>query len=144
MFKKILTYVDMNNADNANEHLKQAVEMAKVYNTRLNIMTCMPDFSMPIVAQFFPANFNNEEVQQEVLKKLKEYIKKEVDDEVKTKAIIVEGALRDAILDVADQIAADFIILPESCKGSMFCSLGATSAHVTRHAKCSVMVCRPS
>ncbi|RLA08477.1 MAG: universal stress protein [Gammaproteobacteria bacterium] len=142
MYQNILTYVDMHKKNSWIKSLPHCVELIKRPETRLHILTCLPDFGMPIVAQFFPSNFDDKKVQQEILKQLQDFIKTHVPAQIKTKAIITEGTRRDAILNIAKKIEADLIVLPTAREKSHFYTLGATAAHVVRHADCSVLIVR--
>jgi nucleotide-binding universal stress UspA family protein len=142
MYKNILTYVDMYKKNSYEKTLPKCIELAQQKDVKLHILTCIPDFGMPLVAQFFPENFDNEKLSKEILVKLQDFIKENVSAQIKTRAIIAEGVLRDAILNVAKKINADLIVISTAREKNHFYTLGATAAFVTRHASCSVLIVR--
>jgi nucleotide-binding universal stress UspA family protein len=73
---------------------------------------------------------------------LKEWISEKVPDDIPVQPIVAEGKARDAILKIESKIDCDLILLSSSREKSHFYTLGATAAHVVRHAKCSVMIVR--
>lgn len=144
MFNHILTYVDVSQEHSWKHSLPKAIEMAEKCEADLHIMTCVPDFGMPIVEQFFPSDFNEDEITKEALKNLESFIAKNVPSNINAQAIVGEGKARDRILDVSKRVKADLILLPPAREKSSFYTLGATTAHVVRHAKCSTLIVRKS
>ena len=144
MFKHILTYVELGQEHSWKHSLPKAIEMAEACDAELHILTCAPDFGMALVEQFFPSDFDNNKVTQEVLKNLENFIAEKVPSSIKAQAIVGEGKVRDRILDVAERIHADLILLSPAREKSSFNTLGATAAHVVRHAKCSTLIVRGS
>ncbi len=144
MFNHILTYLEIDQKPSWKYSLPKMIEMAEKCDAKLHIMTCVPDFGMSIVEQFFPSNFDHKKVTDEILKNLEAFIAEHVPSSLKAQAIVGEGKARDMILDVAQRINADLILLSSAREKSSFYTLGATAAHVIRHADCSVLIVRKS
>jgi len=89
MFKHILTYVEVEHPDSWQLALPKAIEMAEQCNADLHLLTCIPDFGMSIVEQFFPSDFDNSTVTKAVLKQLETFISEQVPDHIKAQAIVV-------------------------------------------------------
>lgn len=146
MFNSILTYVDANKRPSWKYSLPKTVSLAKKCNAKLHIMTCIPDFNMTIVEQFFSPDIDkdviSEKLEAEKLNELKSFISEFVPPEIKCHPIVGIGSIRDLILSVSEKINADLIVLSRIHRKNMFSDFGATAAHVVRHAKCSVLIVR--
>jgi len=101
----------------------------------------VPDYGMPIVQQYFPEGFEDE-VTATALQELKAWLAEQVPDDVRFQPNVAEGKARAAILRIAKVVNSDLIVLAPRRQITKDCSLGATAAHVVRHACCSVMIVR--
>ena len=148
MFNNILTYVDTDKKPSWKYSLPKTISLAKNCNAKLHIMTCIPDFNMTIVEQFFSPDIDkdviSEQFEREALNELKSFITEFVPPEIKCQPIVGIGSIRDLILSVSEKIHADLIVLSRVRRKNMFSDFGATAAHVVRHAKCSVLIVRKS
>jgi len=142
MYKNILIYIDQERPRSWRHVLPEAIAIARQHNADLNVMSVVPDFGMALVEQFFPEDAD-EKLNHEVMKGLKKFIKEHLPDDIRIRPIVAEGSVREAILMISEKIKADLIILPPKIRRSPMAELGATSAHVIRHAKCSVLLVRP-
>ena len=141
MFKDILVYVEIDKPFSWEKPLAQAIEFCQQCGSTLHVLTAVPDYGMPIVQQYFPEGYEDE-VTAQTLGVLKEWISEKVPEVIRVQPNVAEGKARDAILKIANEIGCDLIILSQSREASRFYTLGATSAHVVRHADCSVMIVR--
>lgn len=141
MFKDILVYVEMDKPHSWEKPLAQAIEFCEQYGSTLHVLTTVPDYGMSIVQQYFPEGFEDK-VTAEVLEQLKQWIAEKIPEGITVQPSVAEGKARDAILKIASKIECDLIVLSQSREPSRFYTLGATSAHVVRHAACSVMIVR--
>ena len=141
MFKDILIYVEIDKPSSWEKPLAQAIEFCQQYGSTLHVLTAVPDYGMSIVQQYFPEGYEDE-VTAQTLGVLKEWLGEKVPEGIPVQPNVAEGKARDAILKIAAKIEPDLIILSQSREPSRFYTLGATSAHVVRHAECSVMIVR--
>ena len=54
MYKKILLPLDLQETELSARATKVAQDLAKFYGARITVLTVIPDFGMPLVANFFP------------------------------------------------------------------------------------------
>lgn len=141
MFKEILLAVDLNDESSWLKALPVAVDYARASGGTLHVMTVVPDFGMSIVGQFFPKGYEKD-VADKVLVALKEFVASHVPDDVKTKRIVGEGTVYEVILNMAEKIKADIIVVSSGRDDLKDFLLGPNAARVVRHADCSVMVVR--
>jgi len=142
MYKNILIYIDQERPRSWKHVLPEAVFIARQHKANLNVMSVVPDFGMTVVEQFFPEDAD-EKLNRAVMKGLKTFIKEHLPGDIPIRPIVAEGSVREAILMISEKVQADLIILPPKIRRSPLAELGATSAHVIRHAKCSVLLVRP-
>jgi nucleotide-binding universal stress UspA family protein len=142
VYKNILIYIDQERKRSWEHVLPEAISIARQHKANLNVLSIVPDFGMTVVEQFFPEGAD-EKLNQTVMKGLKRFIKEHLPDDIPVRPIVAEGSVRESILKIADKISADLIILPPKIRKSPLAELGATAAHVARHARCSVLIVRP-
>ncbi len=142
MYKNILIYIDQDRPRSWKHVLPEAVAIARQHKANLNVMSVVPDFGMAVVEQFFPEDADDK-LNQAVMKGLKKFIKEQLPTDIPIRPIVAEGSVRESILKISEKIQADLIVLPPKIRRSPMAELGATSAHVIRHAKCSVLLVRP-
>lgn len=141
MFKDILLAIDLNDEGSWAKALPVALDFVRASDGTLHIMTVTPDFGMSIVGQFFPKGFEKG-VGEKVLDALKVFVKTHVPGDVKTQRIVGEGTVYEVILNMADKIDADMIVVSSGRDDLKDFLLGPNAARIVRHAKCSVTVVR--
>ena len=134
MFKTILVPIDLANIAGGKANIdiavKQADADAKVI--LLNVVEEIPGWA----AAELPANLieNSLTSAQEELQAIADASGLSIEAEVRS------GHSYQTILDVAEEKAAELIIIASHRPGLQDYFLGSTAANVVRHAKCSVMV----
>jgi len=141
MFKDILLAVDLNDEGSWIKALPVALDYVRASGGRLHVMTVTPDFGMSIVGQFFPKGYEKG-IGEKVLAALKDFVKANVPADVKTQHIVGEGTVYEVILNMADKISADMIVVSSGRDDLKDFLLGPNAARIVRHAQCSVTVVR--
>ncbi len=139
MFKKILMPIDLQETHLAAKAVKIAIDEARKHNATIHIMTAMPGFGMPLVASFFPEKATKKALKELGLE-LKRYIAANFPNDVPTHPLITEGSPAERILNQAQKLQADLIIIPSHAQSLEQVFLGSCAAKVVEHAHCSVMV----
>lgn len=143
MFDRIVVGTD--GSDTAGEAVRQAVEFAKISKSELNIVSAyepIPQSQLREEARDVPGDVSNavnpREAVNVILDNAAGVAKKE---KVKTQKHPREGDPADAILDVAEEIGADLIIVGnKGMTGAKRFLLGSVPNKVSHHAPCSVMI----
>ncbi|HPF58193.1 MAG TPA: universal stress protein [Candidatus Competibacteraceae bacterium] len=141
MYKDILFPIDLNHDSSWVGVLPSVVEYCKAFSARLHVVTVVPDFSMPLVGSYFPANFGNKMV-DDANKHLHEFIKKHVPSEVHVQHIVAEGVVYKEIIRIANEIGADLIIMASHRPELGDFLVGPNAERVVRHFNKSVLVVR--
>jgi nucleotide-binding universal stress UspA family protein len=143
MFDRIVVGTD--GSETASEAVRQASELAKISKSELNLVSAYEPISQSQLREESAdvpgdvANIvNPREVVNVTLEKAKGTAKKE---KVDVRLHPREGDPADAILDVAEEINADLIIVGnKGMTGAKRFLLGSVPNKVSHHAPCSVMI----
>jgi nucleotide-binding universal stress UspA family protein len=143
MFSKIVVGTD--GSETASEAVKQASDLAKISKSELNIVSAYEPISQAQLreeARDVPGDVSHAVNPREVVNVTLEGaagIAKKQKVEVQTHPR--EGDPADAILDVAEEIHADLIIVGnKGMTGAKRFLLGSVPNKVSHHAPCSVMI----
>lgn len=141
MTKTILVPVDISTDNPGTSAITQAQELAKLYNGRLVLLNVVQQLAT-YTSTYLPDDFYEKAIAG---------AKKELDKIVEqhglantADTVVREGNPSREILDHANEIKADMIVIASHDPGLADYFLGSVAARVVRHAHCSVMVVRPS
>ena len=141
MFKNILLPVDLGEETFSEKVIATAVAMCQSDGAKLHALVVVPGYSMSIVSQYFPADFE-EKSQADAMQKLKEFVADKVPSDVATQSIVTTGTVYEEILKTARDSGCDLIVMASHRPGLEQYLLGPNAAKVVRHANCSVFVVR--
>jgi len=141
MYRHILLPIDLNESSSWRKALPTAVEYARAFNSRLTVMTVVPDFGLPVVAQFFPPDYADQ-AKTAAEQRLAELCDKEVPKGIKVDRCVGYGTIYQEILDAAEREDCDLILMASHRPELEDYLIGPNAARVVRHAACSVLVVR--
>lgn len=141
MYKNILLSVDLNDESSWKSALPTAVEMCKSSRGKLHIVTVLPSFGMPMVAGYFPADFETK-ARADLEKALTEFVAKHVPMDVPAEHTVAFGTVYEQILRLSKELDVDLIMLASHRPELKDYLLGPNAAKVVRHANRSVLVVR--
>lgn len=141
MYDNILLPVDLGNESSWVKALPTAIDYCNAFEATLHVMTVMPDFGSPMIAQFFPDDHENQMMEnaKEVLHK---FSADQVPDNIPVKHIVTDGTIYQMIIETAEKINADLIIMGSHRPELQDYLLGPNAARVVRHSARSVLVVR--
>jgi nucleotide-binding universal stress UspA family protein len=142
VFKSVLLPVDLNDGHSWKKALPLALEMARTHGARLHVMTVVPDFGLPMVAQQFPPGYEAR-LREQALEGLRALTAAEVPAGVTVDHHVAEGSIYREILAKAKALGADLIVMASHRPELADYLIGPNAARVVRHATCSVLVVRP-
>lgn len=141
MYTNILVPLDLDDPALVRVGLSHAVGLARAFDSRLNLLTVVPDFGMAMVAQYVPHDYR-ERVSEEARRQLRGLRRDYVPESLRCAEIVGQGRVYDEILRVADEIDSDLVIMAASRPDLSDYLLGPNAARVVRHATRSVLVVR--
>ncbi len=142
MYTQILLPIDLGEDSSWRKALPAAVACCKAFGAALHIVTVMPDLKMPLVASYFPKDFEDK-ARAETEKQLQDLVARHVPSELSpTHEVLSGGTIYQRILEAARKKGADLIILAAYRPDLKDYLLGPNAARVVRHAEQSVLVVR--
>ena len=141
MYTDILLPVDLGNESSWAKALPAAIEYCEAFGSNLHVMTVMPDFRSPMVAQFFPDD-HEDKLMDNAKDVLHKFVADRVPEEIKVQHIVADGTIYKAIIETADDIGVDLIIMGSHRPELQDYLLGPNAARVVRHSQKSVLVVR--
>jgi nucleotide-binding universal stress UspA family protein len=137
--QKILVPVDF--SPHSAKAVNVAVEFAKAFSAEIHLLHA---YSLPIgvVGPYdyqIPANILGE-MRESAARRIDEEVKKVANLDVKTTGIITEGVPTQAIVEAAEQIGADLVVMgTRGLTGLKHVVLGSVAERTIRHAPCPVL-----
>lgn len=140
MFKNVLLAIDLNEPTSWARALPAALEVCKPSSATLHVVYVAAEVNVQ-VASFFPEGAN-ERLLEQAVSDLKAWIRDHVPGGITAHPIVAQGNIYREIMNAAEKISADLIVMASHKPHLTDYLLGANAAHVVRHAPCSVMVVR--
>jgi nucleotide-binding universal stress UspA family protein len=141
MFKNILVPVDLDDEASWRKALPAALEMARTSNARVHLIYVIPSFGLSVVGQYFPEG-TEERILEEAHQALHKFAEEHVDKDLCDNCVIGNGRIYQEILDSADRLDADLIVMGSHRPNMSDYLIGPNAARVVRHAPVSVLVVR--
>ncbi len=140
MFKRILVPVDLSEPAFSKAAVDTAAGLARAFAADLRLIHVLP--ATPVMLrEFVPADFDAQQMQsaQEAL----DIVAGETGlDRRQVSSTVKQGGVHQEILAEAAAFAADLIVMSSHQAAATTYLLGSSTAHVVRHAGCSVLVVR--
>ena len=141
MYKEILLAIDLNDIDSQRKAVQTAIDLARAFSAQVHVETVVPNFGMPIVASFFPRDFENQALET-AKQALHNFVEQSLPEDLTVQRIVGHGNIYEEILRYADEVGADLIVMASHRPDLEDYLIGPNASRVVRHAKCSVMVVR--
>lgn len=142
MFKNILFAIDINDEKSWKISIPKVIDIcSKSTDSNLTIINVVQTYGLGMMEEYFPKNWDKE-VTKKSLEKLQEIITQNLPAEIKCHVIVDKGVIYQAIIDRAEKLKADLIILTAQNSNKSDYLLGPNAAKVVRHSTKSVLVIR--
>lgn len=141
MYKDILVPIDITEENSWKASLPVVLDLAQAFKAKLHVMTVVSSYGMSIIQQYFPAG-SIDEVVSKTNVHLHDFVKKHIPDTIEVQHIIAKGAVYECIIDTAEKINADLIVMSAHRPELKDYLLGPNAAKVVRHSNRSVLVVR--
>ncbi len=141
MFHDILVPIDLEDPAIWQRALEVAVRLARDWDAKLHLLTVLPEFGLPSVAQYFPPDYEDKR-KREALLDLEAVAKRHLPAGVRFDLVVGEGTVWREILRVAEERRCDLVVMGSHVPGLADYVLGANATRVAQRAKGSVMIVR--
>jgi universal stress protein F len=149
MPKRILVPIDLSQPDTIASVLAAGIEQARASEGDLTVMTVVPDFVSGLDWRYAirgetggSQEFDMRALVQEALERLNAVVAEHVPEGMAVETIVRHGTVYQQVLDVAEDIGANQIVVGALRPQFSDYLLGPNTASIVRHAKCSVTVVR--
>lgn len=150
MATSVLAAVDLADPEISLKVLAAGVNQAMGEEARLTVMSVVPDFVGGLDYRYAirgetggSADYDVKEIVTEALERLNQVVSDNTPEGMTVDTIMRHGVIYDHILQVAEEIRADQIVIGAHRPQISEYLLGSNAAMVVRHAHCSVNVVRP-
>lgn len=142
MYKNILIPVDLTEDWTWRAAMPVAVEHARRSGAVLHVVTVTPlPYAIASARQVLPDDYT-ERMTREARKRLEALVQAEVPGDVKSHVMIAQGSVARQILQEADRVGADLIVMASHNPKIADYLIGSNASHIVHHANCSVLVVR--
>ncbi len=141
MYRDILLCVDVEDESSWRRALPTAVEYCRAFGAKLHVVTVVPDFGMSMVAQYFPGDYEKK-VREQADQRLHRLVRELVPEDVKVQCIVAVGTIYHEIIQTAERINADLIVMASHRPELEDYLIGPNATRVVRHSTRSVLVVR--
>ena len=148
MTTSILAPIDLADLGTSEAVLAAAIEQAVSAQAKLTVLAVVPDFvtgldyRYAIRGETGTVDYDVREIVKEALTRLNEVVSARAPDGMAIDTIVRHGTVYEQILQVAEDIGADQIVIGAHRPQLSDYLLGPNTARVVRHAHCSVNVVR--
>ncbi|ELA4930755.1 universal stress protein [Vibrio vulnificus] len=143
MYKQILVPVDLNDKGFSYRAVELAVWHARQANAQLHLLNVLPGIHMSMVASYFPKDAA-QKMKQDVVQQLKNFADQHIADEIVYKVHVAEGKPYATILEYAEKLGADLIIMPSHKRSKIDkVVLGSVASKVVENSPINVLVVKP-
>jgi nucleotide-binding universal stress UspA family protein len=139
-YHDILLSVDLSDEASWKEALPTAIRMCEAFSAKLHVITVVPEFQASI-AQFFPEGYEHKII-EEAKDELTALISAQAPKDMAVERIVAQGPIYHEIIEAADRIGADLIVMGSHNPTLRDYLIGPNSAKVVRHFRGSVHVVR--
>jgi universal stress protein F len=149
MSDSVLVPIDLADLETARKVLAAAMRQSSGPETALTIMTVVPDFVGGLDYRYAirgetggSVDYDVREIVNEALARLNDLVAENAPEGKTINTIVRHGTIYEQILQVAEELGVDQIVMVAHRPQLSDYLLGPNTARVVRHAKCSVNVIR--
>ena len=141
MFKNIIIPIDLSDKPSIKAILPKALGFASLFNAKVHFVYIIPDFGIKMIADYLPKNWAKDQ-QEKYQTQMTELIKQQIPDNVEIVFHIGRGAIYDEIIQYANDVKADLVIIAAVRPQLRDYMLGPNASKIVRHSSVSVLVIR--
>lgn len=141
MYKEILLAIDLEDESSWRKALPVAVELCRASGARLHAVTVVPELGPSIVSGYFPEDYEARMI-ADAGERLNKLLEAELPEGIQVRPIVAQGTVYKIVIDTAEGIDADLIVMASHRPESSDYLLGPNAARVVRHSSKSVLVVR--
>lgn len=144
MYRQLLVPVDLNEPGFADKAVAMAVWQAKHTNATIHLLMVLPGVHLAMVSSYFPKDAARQML-QDTQQQLKAFADEHIPPEIVHHQCVCEGKIWTTIVEYANRLGADLIIMPSHQRSTLDqVLLGSVTAKVVENSPINVLVIKPS
>jgi nucleotide-binding universal stress UspA family protein len=141
MYRNILLPIDLDEESSWHTALPMALEYCRAFGpSSLHVLNVVPGMAMG--ASVYLPDDTDQKLMEGASTALTAFVAENVPDTIDAHHVVGQGSVYHVILEVAEKVGADLIIMAAHRPALSDYLLGPNAARVVRHAACSVLVVR--
>jgi len=141
VFKRIVIPIDLSDKHSMKAVLPIALQFVNNFGSKLHFLHIIPDFGMKIIEDYLPKHWIKDQ-KNKYEHQIKEIIKQYIPQEITVDFHVGRGAVYDEVIQYANEIKADLIMVSAVRPQLRDYMLGPNASKIVRHAGITVMVVR--
>ena len=141
MFKNIVIPIDLADKQSIKPTLTTASDFVRAFSAKLHFVHIIPDFGTKILEDYLPKNWMKEQ-KSKYEEQMRNSIQQYVPQEMIVDYNVGRGAIYDEVIQYANNVVADLIIVSAVRPQLRDYMLGPNASKIVRHAGVSVLVVR--
>jgi len=141
MFKNIVIPVDLSDKQSVKAIFPAALNFVNAFGAKLHLVHIIPDFGMKLIEDYLPKNWMKDQ-KEKYDNQMQDLVDKYIPTEIVVDIHIGRGAIYDEVINYAERISADLIIVSAVRPQLKDYMLGPNASKIVRHSAISVLVVR--
>ncbi len=141
LFENIVLPIDIYDKHCVQAVLPIALGYVNGFGSRLHFIYVIPDFGIKMVEDYLPKHWIKDQ-KDKYEEQLKSLIAKYIPNEIEVESHVNRGAIYDQVINFANNIKADLIVISAVRPQIRDYMLGSNASKIVRHAGVSVQVVR--
>jgi universal stress protein F len=141
MYKNIVVPIDLSDSFSWKSAFPVALSFVRIFGAELHLIHIIPDLGISMFEEYIPHTWISAQ-KEKYSTQLDRLIAQHVPNEIKVKKFIGRGPVYDGIINYAESVKADLLIVPAIRPQLQDYMLGSNVSKIVRHAKISVLVVR--
>ena len=141
MYKTIVVPIDLSDVSSAKLTIPVALNFVNAFSAKLHLINIIPDIGISMLAEYLPKQWMENQKDKHVTQ-LDKLIVQYIPVDIKVEKFVGRGHIYDEIINYANNVNADLLIVPSIRPQLKDYMLGPNVSKIVRHAKISVLVVR--
>ncbi len=141
MYKTIVVPIDLSDTSSHKLTLPTALNFVNAFGTQLHLINIIPDVGISMLEEYLPKQWMSNQKEKH-RSQLNQLVAQYIPVDIKVDTFIGRGHIYDEIINYADRVNADLLIVPSIRPQLKDYMLGPNVSKIVRHSKISVLVVR--
>jgi len=141
MYKTIVVPIDLSDVSSTKLTIPASLSFVNAFGAHLHLINIIPDVGISMLEEFLPKQWM-ENQRAKHAQQLDQLVEQYIPVDIKIEKFVGRGHVYDEIINYANKVNADLLIVPSIRPQLKDYMLGPNVSKIVRHAKISVLVVR--